>query len=164
MSSKKTSYLLILSLVVITMLGVVIGVWFYVSQDKFSNEKTIVLNEQPQTEMEVSLSGLCPGMSISYEIHLKANEGDSFGLTMDFKKTDADSLAPFVDVEVKLGGETLDGAKLFEYLDGKQITFPTEFVGTSNIDIEIVYSMGIEVGDEAQNTTADFNIVLSAKR
>ncbi len=162
--SKRTSYILILSLVAITMIGIIIGVWSYVSQDKFVNEKTIVLNEQPQTEMEVSPSGLCPGMSVSYKIHLRANEGDSFGITMDFKKTDTDSLAQFVDVEVRLSGEKIDSAKLSEYLGGKQITFPIEFDGTSEIDIEIVYSMGIDVGDDAQNTTADFNIVLSAKK
>ncbi len=140
------------------------GVWTYVSQDKFANEKTIVLNEQPQTEMVVYLSGLCPGMRVSYEIHLKANEGDRFGITMDFEKTDTDSLAQFVDVEIRLSGEKIDGAKLSEYLGGRQITFPTEFDSTSEIDIEIVYGMGIDVGDDAQNTTADFNIILSAKR
>ncbi len=162
--SKKASYILILSLVVVTMVGIAIGIWSFVSQDKYINEKTIVLNEQPQTEMEVNLSGLCPGMSVSYEIHLKANEGDAFGITMDFEKTDTDSLAQFVDVEVRLSGEKIDGAKLSEYLGGKQITFPTKFDSTSEIDIEIVYSMGIDVGDDAQNTTADFNIILSAER
>ncbi len=161
--SKRISCILILS-VVVTMIGIIIGVWIYVSQDKFADEKTIVLNEQPQTEMEVSLSGLVPGVSVSYEIHLKANEGGSFGITMDFEKTDSDSLAPFVDVEVRLSGEKIDGAKLSEYLGGKQIIFPAKFDDTSEIDIEIVYSMSIDVGDDAQNTTADFNIVLSAKR
>ncbi len=162
--SKKTSYILILSLVVVTMVGIVVGVWSYVSQDKFINEQTIVLNEQPQTEMEVNLSGICPGMSMSYKIHLKANEGDYFDITLDFTKTGTDSLAQFVDVEVRLGGEKIESAKLSEYLNGKQVAFPLEYDDTSEIDIEIVYSMGLEVGDDAQNTTADFNIVLSAKR
>ncbi len=162
--NTRVSYNIIKALIVITMISIVIGVWGYESQDEFANEQTIVLNEQPRTEMEVSLSGLVPGMSVSYEIHLKADEGDSFGITMDFEKTDKDSLARFVDVEVRSSGEKIDGAKLSEYLGGRQITFPTEFDSTSEIDIEIVYSMGIDVGDDAQNTTADFNILLSAKR
>ncbi len=162
--SNKVSYILILSLVVVTMVGIAIGIWSFVSQDKYINEKTIVLNEQPQTEMEVDLSGICPGMSISYEIHLQANENDNFGITMDFEKTDSDSLARFVDVEVKLNGEKIDSAKLSDYLSGRQITFPLKFDDTSEIDIEVIYSMGLDVGDEAQNTTADFNIILSAER
>ncbi len=162
--SKRTSYILILSLVVVTMVGIGIGTWSYVSQDKFANEKTIVLNEQSQTEMEVNLSGFCPGMSVSYEMHLKANAGDVFDITMDFEKTDTDSLARFIDVEVRLNGEKIDSAKLSEYLNGKPLAFSAEFNSTSEIDVEIVYSMGLEVGDEAQNTMADFNIVLSAKR
>ncbi len=162
--SKRTSYILILSLVVVTMIGIVIGVWNYVSQDKFTGEKTIVLNEQPQTEMEVNLSGLYPGMSISYEIHLKANKGDTFDITMEFEKTDKDSLARFVDVEVRLNGEGIDSAKLSEYLGGRQIAFSAEFDDAPEIDIEVVYSMSIDVGDDAQNTTADFNIILSSEK
>ncbi len=162
--SKRTSYIFILSLVAITMIGIAIGIWNYSSQDKFINKKTIVLNEQPQTEMEVYLSGICPGMHVSYEIHLQANMGDAFDITMNFEKTDADSLAKFIDVEIRSNGERIDSAKLAAYLSGKQIAFPAKFDSTSDIEIEILYSMGLDVGDEAQNTAADFNIVLSAKR
>ncbi len=162
--TKKACYILIIALIVVTMVGIVIGVCNDISEDKLSKQKTIVLNEQTQTEMEVNLSGICPSMTVSYKINLKANKGDSFDITMDFEKTDTDSLAPFVDVEIRLKDESLDSAKLSEYLEGRQITFPAKFDSDAEIDIEIVYSMGLDVGDEAQNTTADFNIVLFAER
>ncbi len=162
--SKKVSYILILSLVLVTVAGISIGTWNYTSQDKFIDEKTIILQEQSQAEMEINLSGICPGMTVSYEIHLQANENDYFDITLDFQKTTSDSLAQYIDVEIKLHGEKVDSAKLSDYLGGKQSTFPIQFDHTTAMDIEIVYIMGLDVGDEAQNTTADFTILLSAER
>lgn len=162
--SKRTSYIFILSFVAVTILGIVVGAWLFVGQEKYVNEKTIALGEERQDEMDVKLSGLCPGMSRLYEINLRANSGDGFKITMAFERAEADSLAQFVDVEVRACGETVDSAKLSEYLDGKQISFPVKFDGVSEINVEIVYSMGRDVGDEAQNAEADFKIVISSER
>ncbi len=162
--SKAAVYILILSLVLLTSVGAVLGIWNYTSGEKFANGKTIVLNEETKTEMEVNLSGICPGDSTSYGIHLEARESDLFDVTMNFKKTGQDSLARFIDVTVKLDGENISTAKLTDYLDGKSIAFPTDFDGRSTVKLEIVYSMDLEVGDEAQNTAADFNVILTATR
>ncbi len=161
MKKKLLSLIFIVVLSTVTLVDLGYFVWKRMQSQSFASEKTIRLDETEQTEMEVHLSGLCPGDSTSYTLHLKAREGEDFSVLMSFDKSGASNLAPFVDVEICLQGEKIDGGKLSEYLNGKIVTFPTRFDGGSQIDVEISYSMGLEVGDEAQNTTADFSIVLS---
>ncbi len=162
--SKRASYILILSVVAVTIAVLVFGMISFSSGKKFADEKTVVIGENTQTEMEVSLTGFYPGASKSYQIHMKANKGDKFKVTMDFEKTGEGSLAKFVDVEVIVDGEQADKAKLAEYLDGREISFSAEFEDTKTVEVEIVYSMATTVGDEAQNTAADFDIKLSSER
>ncbi len=162
--SKKASNILILSLVAVTIIGIIVGIWVHTSQQKFINEKTFFLNEKERTELDVRLSGVYPGMSVPYTVKLKANKGDSFNLTVDFQKVGKDSLASFIDVELFVNSEKIDSAKLSEYLSGRQVDFSVDFDGTENAEVEIVYSMGLDVGDEAQNTAADFDVVISAER
>ncbi len=161
---KTVSRVLILFICAVTAVGIAVSVWNFTSQEKLTNEKTIVIDEKTQTEMDVSLHDICPGMSVSYYINLKANENDRFKALMDFQKTESDSLAAFIDVDILVNGTKISSSKLSEHLGGKQIEFDANFENTSEIRIEIVYSMDLEVGDEAQNTTADFNIVLSADK
>ncbi len=162
---KRISYLLIMMLVVVTEIGLSVGVWNYTSKQSLSKETTIVLNKQEQSvsEMAVNLTGICPGESVSYEICLKAKDGDTFNVEIDFEKTGEDSLAKFIDVTIMLGETEVGTAKLDEYLKGKRVTFEAQFNGEQTLNVEIVYDMKPEVGDEAQNTIANFKVSLTAK-
>lgn len=163
--SKKTSNILIISLIVVTIAGIVIGVWNYTSQDAYINEKTITLADDVQSEeMKVNLSGIAPGVKATYTLNLQANSGDSFDAVMDFEKTGADSLAPYIAVEILVDGESVGNGSLAELLDGKQFNFHIDFDGTTAVEVEIIYSMGLDVGDEAQGTSADFDMILTSTR
>ncbi len=125
---------------------------------------TIVLNEEERTELSVSLTDMHPGQTQSYTIRLRAKEGESYTVNMAFVSSGADSMAPFVDVEVSVGGQKVQSANLKDCLGGEAVAFPTSFEGGRTVDVQVTYSMSAEVGDEAQNTTADFRIVLTAER
>ncbi len=162
--SKAISYILTLSLVVMTVIGIVIGVYNKVGEQKLQNETTIELGEQKQTEMKIDLTGIHPGDSTSYKINLNANKGDAYISSITFEKTGTDSLAPFIDVEIKIGDERIDGARLSDYLGGRRAEFTADFSDTDSLQVEIIYSMSVDIGDEAQNTTADFKTVLNVER
>ncbi len=162
--SKRTEYILIISFIVLTIVGIVFGIVAFCGQDAYANEKTIVLEDKVQSEMKVSLTNIVPGESCNYSLHLKANKGDKFDVVMDFEKTDADSLAKFIDVDIIVNGESIGMSTLAELLEGKQIKFIADFDGTKTVEVEIIYSMSVDIGDEAQHTSADFNILLTSKR
>ncbi len=162
--SKKIPDFFILITVFVIMLGLVLGVWVYTSQDKFFNEKTFVLNDRSQSEFSVDLSDIYPGRTISYKICLKANKGDYFNITIELDELGESSLADFLGFEIRYEGETIDKASLKEYVEGKKCNFKADFSEKKTVEVEFVYIMDVGVGDEAQGATADFNIVLSAKR
>ncbi len=161
--NNRLSRILILVILVEVLLAIIICVWAFAYKQRFTDDVTIVLDQTPQTQLEVELYDMYPGASKSYEIHLKADLGKTYNLALNFQKTKACTIAQFIDVQVKLGDELIDSAKLEEYLDGKKVSFPMDFDSQTMIDIEIIYSMDDSVGDEAQNTTADFNLILSAR-
>ncbi len=161
---KETVCALVSSLFVLTAVVFAIGAWIMNGQNRYSDEKTIFLDGTEQTEMQVSLSGLYPGKQESYFLHLNANMGDAFKATLVFEKKGTDTLAPYVEVEILVNGNALERGTLAEYLNGKEIDFTLAFQKTTHAEIGFVYSMGLDIGDEAQNTSADFDIILSTKR
>ncbi len=164
---KLATNILIISMVVLTLLGVGLGTWSQLSQEKYVTEKNIVLDDKDKTqteEMAVKLTEIIPGDKREYSIFLSALEGDAFNFTVKFEKGSEKSLAPFIDVEIFLDEGSISKTKLTELLNGQEVQFSKTFDATSKLEIKIVYSMGLDVGDEAQNTTADFNIILTAAR
>ncbi len=165
MRKKIIEYILIISLIAATATGVGIGVWSHNSQETYTNEKTVVLTGETQTEqIKVSLSGITPGASAAYTVHLKASKGDSFALCVDCTKTGADSMAPFIDVQVLVDGQHVGQLPLSSLLGEEQLEFRIKFDNTTDVEVKIVYSMSLQVGDEAQNTAADFDLMLTTTR
>ncbi len=162
--NKRTETILTVSLVAITAIGLLIGTWLYVSQDKYINRKVLVLSDKEQTEMEVWLGGIAPGVDMSYTIDLKANRGDGFDVLMQFEPDVGNSLAKFLDVEVLVEGQSVGKGSLIEFLDGRSLSFRADFKNKPRVEVTFIYSMGIDVGDEAQGATADFDIILTSKR
>ncbi len=163
MVSKIIGRILVLFLCVLTLGGIGVAAWTLAGQDKLTDDKTVIINDKTYTEMDVELNGIVPGDKITNSFTLKANKGDSYFTTIEFKKDGSDSLAKFIDVDVFVNKERLSSAKLKEHIDGKKISFEADFSESEELEIEIVYSMGIDVGDEAQSTTADIKLILTSK-
>ncbi len=129
----------------------------------FFDDVVVEVNDKKTRGIDVTLTDFLPGESRTYEILLK-NEGDKeYELAMRFKKSGQDTLAPFIDVTVKIGEEQLLAKKLSEAFTSEEISLPVNLEVGSETKIEITYSMDLEVGDEAQKTEADFEIQIYAK-
>ncbi len=163
MSSKKTTAMIVFTVIVFAFLAILILIWWDRSQQAVVDDVTVIIDGKTQKELDVTLSDFLPGDSKSYTVQMKNGAEDALTVEMSFEKADTDTLAPFIDVEVSINGEKVDNAKLNEYLQGKTISFPNEFVAGSTHEVQITYSMSIDVGDEAQKTTADFQVVFNSK-
>ncbi len=137
--------------------------WVYKNRKEDATEKTVVLNGNAQEEMSVKLTDIYPGYTTSYQIRLKGEKDKSYSVTVSFEEAGEVTMAPFVDVSVNYGGKTVGGGKLSELLEGKEATLQADFSSSTTQEVEIVYSMSEEVGDEAQNTVADFEVVLTER-
>ncbi len=162
--TNKISLILIMSLTVLTMLGLSIGAWNYIGEQKLSEEKTVEIDGETQTEIEVNLSDFYPGVSKSFKTNLNGNKSDRFDIEIKFEKTGADTLAKFINVTIAVNGETISTSELEELLKGNSLCFSADFQDKSLISLEITYSMSIDTGDEAQNTSAEFAILINSTR
>ncbi len=161
---KKAAYICIILLVAVTVVALVAGVYTYTSQNKYSEEKTVTVDGETKTELEVELKEFVPGSREFYEIKLKGNRGSKFDVSMNFEKLKTDSLAKYIDVEIFVDGKKVDGNSLDVYLEGKSTEFEVDFSDEEIKTVSIVYEMGLDVGDEAQEKSADFKVVLTSKR
>ncbi len=162
---KKLSIVLIVALATLTVAGVVVGIIVYnKNNDLLANNETIIVNEKEYTEFNVDLAGIAPGDIQSYIIPMTVTEAGQYDVVLAFEKGELDSLAKYLDAEIKLNGEKIDGANLSEYLQGKQTVIELDLEESTRVEVEIVYAMGLDVGDEAQNTKADFKLTLTVER
>ncbi len=155
--------LITLILAVLTLALVGFGVWQYVAMNAYA-DKIIKLGEETQeTDIPVELSGFAPGVSRSYDILLKSVKGENYDVEIKFdvKEGDPIGLAPFIDLEIKLEDEVVASGNLKEFLDGNiKVVFGLPFKDTRRRDLTISYIMSQNVGDDAQNTEAKFDIIL----
>ncbi len=157
-------YILAVAMILVTVVGIGIGIWSYTSHDAYINEKEITLSDQTSSTLEVHLGGITPGDKVDYTLHLNANRGDGFQVEMQFAGTGNTALAPYIDVEILLGTETVVSASLADLLEGESASFSADFTNTKNVDVTVIYKMKTSVGNEAQGAIADFDVILNSKR
>ncbi len=160
--SKTTACIIIAVLIIATAIAIGVGVWVYDSQNKYIYEKTVTLDEEPVSELGVSMSDICPGMTFEKKVLLKANPGDKYELELSFEKTGSDTLARYMTLDVYLGDTLIRSASLMSFLSGETAKMTAAFQDTKALELRFVYSMSLEVGDEAQNTTADYTVHINS--
>ena len=136
-----------------------VGVYFGVSELNQNNtsqtDVTITQVDQVIENLNINLDGLAPGNSISYNINIKCQIPNEKNLTLHFKNAGDKSLCSFVDVKITYNNQIVTG-KLDQFLnEDKPIVLNPEKV---EIPVTIEYSMSEEIGNEAQNKEAKFDI------
>ncbi len=134
----------------------------YKGKQKTPQGEELVLKQDESLQFNVSLEGFASGDSTAYDVELLGEGEQSY--TLAFEKNGNVELAQFVDVRVAYGEVVLAEGKLSEYLQGRTAEFSLFLVESEPQYIAIIYSMDIEVGNEAQNTVADFRTILTSER
>ena len=107
---------------------------------------------------------LKPGESYYYTVILACKTEGRYEITLQFEEIKKGGLENYVNVETSCNGTVHHNAlnALLESEDG--ITFICELKKSPATEIKILYSMPVEVGNEAQGTELDFNVSLTAVR
>ncbi len=161
---RAADFKIIIATFVLGLVGIMSWVIWYVGQEEYVAAEYIKINGEMQTELDVSIPELYPGSQSSYTLQLKAEEEGEFTVSLQFQSEGNVALAKYVDVEVRCGEKSAAKGKLSSYIDGAEITLPDTLSEQATMQLEIIYSMAQDVGDEAQGATADFKILLSARR
>lgn len=105
---------------------------------------------------------LVPGNECGYTVVLEYEEKTKCDLKLDFVETEEGTLKNFARVKVMAGDEVLYDELLATAIENDNIVLPVDFRKDKNTELKIVYYLPFEVGNEAKNTEAVFELQLTA--
>lgn len=160
----KYKFILPIAAVLLLLCGItLLATQLYTPNSDVIKEITLKDTEITSEILEFSASGLKPGDVREYTINLNGKSAGSYNLNFDFAIVKDGTLKNFVDVTLQQGKSSYT-YKLSELLNGKTVSFTCNIGINSATAIKIIYSMSIDIGNEAQNATADFAINLTAEK
>lgn len=140
--------------------GVVI-LAFVLDNNKKANLISVnVETDEPQL-VKFERIGLVPGESCEYTIRFKAEE--NLNLKLDFVEDEEEkSLKNFAFVKIIADDKVIMDELLADAFAHDEIGISVNFNEKRNTEISIIYYLPIEVGNEAKNAEADFDLVIRA--
>lgn len=154
---KKLSLILILVCVVMAFTGVVMFVVLQ-GQSNLKANTVIELNGETRKNLKAELTGFYPGNAQEYKITLTGEEAENYVVTLNFRRdNDGGALENYLTVTITTKDVKVE-KQLKDLLDGEKLE-----LGKNASEITITYAMSEDADNEAQGTTADFYIELTAK-
>lgn len=160
--TKKRTYVLLFTLVVMVIAGIAIGSMLLVRQNNFTKNITLSEDGIVEEEIKFSLEGMYPGKEAEYSIHIDKEGVEDFRFSLTFEASGNTDLAPYVDVALEVDGAVVSEGRLSELLLEEALGF-TLSGGKDASVLTICYTMPMEVGNEAQELTADFVLKIQAE-
>jgi hypothetical protein len=157
---------IISSIAIGVMLGIIIfEVIFAIRLYMRSNDDQSidVKMEYGETEIvEFEKFGLIPGESTEYTLYLSTSDGSTSHVTMEFSEQDDSPLGDFVRVKILVNDEELCDELLADLFGGNDVTISGD-ISSDEFKVTLVYYMPEEVGNEAENAEAWFNVNITAQ-
>ena len=135
--------------------GVLVG-----SKDR--NTLRVELQEGKPESIVFEDLNMAPGKSTEYTISLTNDVTGDCALSFSFEELEDSPLKQYVYATVEINGESVCDELLADLLDGHEITTDITLHRSEPTTVTVRYSMPVEIGNEAQNTTASFQINLTA--
>jgi len=160
---RRVVSVLFVALVSVMVTGVTL-VYYLQSNPQENFERNVTLESEGVTEetFEFSALDLKPGDVIEYKINLNNATEDLYEVSLVFTEEKDGGLKEYVDVELQCGNRKVSKKLKALFEDSNPVKFDCK-VGSGEIPVVYVrYIMQESVGNEAQDATADFKIVLTA--
>lgn len=122
--------------------------------------------ENGKTEtVEFKELALVPGSSCEYKIKLKGENAKKYELILDFVekgKAEENTLKNFAYVKIVSNGSVICDELLATALERDDITLHVDFKEKKNTELTVIFYLPIDVGNEAKNSAAVFELLLTA--
>lgn len=157
--------ILIVAMILFALLSIMLSVFLEEAHDEF--KETVTVTEGGVTEETLTVRGLSlvPGQSQDYEIGLRCMASGSYYISFEFVEKVDGGMKEFVYLTITSGDESVYSGELAPLLDtGVRIGFDGYLDADDPLTIKITYKMPIEIGNEARNTFADFDVNLKIEK
>ena len=141
--------------------GVSLMCWMLATSDE-RNVIKVGLDKGDSESIKFDTLALVPGDSCEYTIKLHREGAKRYDLSLQFKETQEKTLKNFARVKISCGDEVLCDELLATVFENSAIVLPVDFKDDKNTELTITYYLPLEVGNEAKNAEADFELHLTA--
>lgn len=162
MSKRTLVTIMLVTLCVSLMGGVVVNLLVLKAIDE--DVVKVTLKEGEPAVVEFDDLDLIPGDKIEYTLKVADQINGAFDLELAFNEIAESPLKNYVYAKVEADGEEICDVLLAELLkESKTFTLYCANDGIGSYDIKITYYMMPDVGNEAQEADAKFDLTLTAK-
>ena len=150
------------------LVGAGFATYFLFNSDRDSNVHDINLQIGGKHAVEFSELDLIPGESVEYDVNLHSEMNVEAFVTLEFKRIDeipegVAKLEDYAYARIMLGDEVLCESLISELLNNEtRVTFECAIGTDDHCNLKIMYYMPSEVGNEAQNAEASFEMIITA--
>jgi hypothetical protein len=112
----------------------------------------------------IGFENLCliPGESCSYTFRMKGDVAKEYDVHLRFEETEEKTLKNFAFVRIETNGTVLCDELMATAFEGEGIELHVDLSQAKQQDLIITYYMPLEVGNEAQNAEAIFDLLITA--
>ena len=143
------------------LVGVSLIGWLLSNRDEKS--EIVVHLEDGNTELvQFEDLTLVPGEECAYTVRLKKSDVDKYQLKLDFIETEEKTLKNFARVKILSNGESVYDELLVTAFEADSIVLSVDFAEEKNTELRIVYYLPLDVGNEAKNAEAIFELLFTA--
>lgn len=159
---KKTIFIRIALSVLSAMILVGAGLTTHLLVNRNSGNVIEVEVQNGETQ-SVEFENLCliPGEECLYVIELSSDIADEYEISLKFEETQEDALKNFAYAKIEANGETVCDKLLADLFGGEEILLYCDLKDGGR-EITITYYIPENVGNEAQNSGAVFDLSITA--
>ncbi|MBE5731257.1 MAG: hypothetical protein E7350_04845 [Clostridiales bacterium] len=155
---KKSLNILIVALAVVAIFGGMLAIYVNDAKDSFAESITVDSDGVTETVVSVNDLTLIPTQRKDYTLSLQSEIEGTFDVVLDCEETRDGGMKQFVFVTVKSGDSVVYEGGLSDLLGDTDVMFQVEIDSETAVQLTICYEMPESVGNEAQGTSADFDI------
>ena len=161
MPRSKLMRIILIGGSMLILVGVALMGWMYTNGDE-KGEIVVKLEDGITELVEFEQLSLVPGEECEYTVKLKKKDQDKYKLKLDFNETEEKTLKNFARVKILSNGERVYDELLATAFENDEIILPVDFAEEKNTELKIVYYLPLDVGNEAKNAEAIFELLLTA--
>lgn len=162
MQSNKIMRALLVIASLLVLIGVLMTVWIFI-QRKNQDIIKVQLSDGETEVIKFDALNLLPGDSCEYIIELKEEDFPQYNLSFDFVDVDEKkTLKNYARVKIIANEAVVYDELLATAFENDNIVLPVDLDTGKNAKLKIVYYLPLEVGNEAKNAEAVFEVLLTA--
>ena len=161
MTKSKVMRIVLIASSVLIILGVALMGYMLATEDE-RNVIELKLKDGATEAIQFESVRLLPGQECEYIISLDSERSEQYDLALDLVETEEGELGKFAYVKIMAGDEVLYDELLADAFEAEPIVFPVDFTKDKNTELNVIYYLPLDVGNEAQRAEAVFDLLITA--